>query len=71
MVSRRNYFCFELNYGRRYHQFLYLQTNSNYEIKTSSIARGIAVGDELEFADEVTLGRSILNRQPFEESLKS
>ncbi|SHG11982.1 DNA replication and repair protein RecR [Arenibacter palladensis] len=39
-------------------------------IKTSTIARGIAVGDELEYADEVTLGRSILNRIPFENSLK-
>lgn len=34
-------------------------------IKTSTIARGIAVGDELEYADEVTLGRSIVNRIPF------
>ena len=41
------------------------------EIRTSTIARGIAVGDELEYADEVTLGRSILNRVPFEGSLKS
>lgn len=49
--------------------YIYKQIQ-NHEIKTSSIARGIAVGDELEFADEVTLGRSILNRQPFEESLK-
>ena len=40
-------------------------------IITSAIARGIAVGDELEFADEVTLGRSILYRVPFENSLKS
>ncbi len=40
-------------------------------IKTSTIARGIAVGDELEYADEVTLGRSILNRIPFEGSLRS
>ncbi|SNR52881.1 DNA replication and repair protein RecR [Lutibacter agarilyticus] len=40
-----------------------------YQIKTSTIARGIAVGDELEYADEVTLGRSILNRIPFENSL--
>ncbi|NMH24493.1 recombination mediator RecR [Flavobacterium solisilvae] len=39
------------------------------EIKTSTIARGIAVGDELEYADEVTLGRSILHRVPFEISL--
>jgi recombination protein RecR len=40
-------------------------------IVTSSIARGISVGDELEYADEVTLGRSILNRIPFENSLKN
>ncbi|WP_298480920.1 recombination mediator RecR [uncultured Maribacter sp.] len=40
-------------------------------ISTSTIARGIAVGDELEYADEVTLGRSIINRIPFEGSLKS
>lgn len=40
-------------------------------ISTSTIARGIAVGDELEYADEVTLGRSILNRIPFEGSLKA
>ncbi|WP_372802351.1 recombination mediator RecR, partial [Lutibacter sp.] len=38
-------------------------------VKTSTIARGIAVGDELEYADEVTLGRSIVNRIPFENSL--
>ena len=41
------------------------------EIKTSTIARGISVGDELEYADEITLGRSITNRIPFESSLKS
>ena len=41
------------------------------DIKTSTIARGIAVGDELEYADEVTLGRSITNRIPFENSLKN
>ncbi|MBZ9632650.1 recombination mediator RecR [Salegentibacter sp. LM13S] len=40
-------------------------------IKTSTIARGISVGDELEYADEVTLGRSITNRVPFESSTKS
>lgn len=39
-------------------------------VLTSTIARGVAVGDELEYADEVTLGRSILNRIPFENSLK-
>ena len=40
-----------------------------YEIKMSVIARGISVGDELEYADEVTLGRSIVNRTPYENSL--
>lgn len=39
-------------------------------VSVSMIARGIAVGNELEYTDEVTLGRSILNRTPFEE-LKS
>ena len=33
-----------------------------YKVKTSVIARGISVGDEIEYTDEVTLGRSILNR---------
>lgn len=42
-----------------------------YHITTTTIARGISVGDELEYADEVTLGRSILNRIPFETSLKN
>ena len=38
---------------------------ASYPVKVSVIARGISVGDELEYADEVTLGRSILNRTPF------
>ena len=42
-----------------------------FEITTSTIARGISVGDELEYADEITLGRSIVNRIPFEQSIKS
>lgn len=36
-----------------------------FPVTMSVIARGISVGDELEYADEVTLGRSILNRTPF------
>ena len=36
------------------------------DVKLSIIARGISVGDELEYTDEVTLGRSIINRTPFE-----
>ena len=41
-----------------------------YSIKLSAIARGIAVGDELEYTDEITLGRSITNRVPFDSLLK-
>lgn len=37
-----------------------------HNIPVSTIARGIAVGDELEYADEITLGRSIVNRVPYE-----
>ena len=37
-----------------------------YDVKVSIIARGIAVGNEIEYTDEVTLGRSITNRTPFE-----
>ena len=39
-------------------------------VKITTIARGIAIGDELEYADEVTLGRSILNRVEFTNSFK-
>jgi recombination protein RecR len=49
--------------------YIFRQINE-YGVKTSTIARGIAVGDELEYADEVTLGRSLLNRIPFEGSIK-
>ena len=41
-----------------------------YGVKVSIIARGVSIGDEIEYADEVTLGRSILNRTPFDESYK-
>lgn len=40
-----------------------------YDVKTSTIARGIPVGDELEYTDEVTLGRSIQKRVPYENSI--
>ena len=49
--------------------YIYKQIQ-DYDVITSTIARGISVGDELEYADEITLGRSILNRIPFESSLK-
>lgn len=41
-----------------------------YNVDVSIIARGVSIGDEIEYADEVTLGRSILNRTPFNESYK-
>ena len=41
-----------------------------FDVKIATIARGIAVGDELEYADEVTLGRSILHRVPFEKAFQ-
>jgi recombination protein RecR len=40
-----------------------------FDLTLSAIARGIAVGDELEYTDEVTLGRSIVNRIPYNNSL--
>lgn len=39
---------------------------AKFGVKLSVIARGISVGDELEYTDEVTLGRSIVNRVPFD-----
>lgn len=41
---------------------------AQFDVRLSIIARGISVGDELEYTDEVTLGRSILNRVPFEKN---
>jgi len=40
------------------------------EIKISTIARGISIGDEIEYADQATLGRSLIQRVPYEEALK-
>lgn len=39
---------------------------AHYDVQLSIIARGVSVGNELEYTDEVTLGRSILNRTPFD-----
>lgn len=41
------------------------------KIRITTIARGIAIGDDLEYADEITLGRSIVNRTDFESTLKN
>lgn len=50
--------------------YIYKQIQ-DYGINVSTIARGIAIGDELEYTDEVTLGRSLLHRIPFEVSIKN
>ncbi len=48
----------------------YIFKKINYlDVKVTTIARGIAIGDELEYADEVTLGRSIINRTLYENSM--
>lgn len=44
--------------------YLYKRLNG-YNVPLSILARGVAVGDELEYTDEITLGRSIMNRTPF------
>ncbi|HKJ40962.1 MAG TPA: recombination mediator RecR [Sunxiuqinia sp.] len=41
----------------------------DFDVKISTLARGVSIGDELEYADEITLGRSIKNRLDFESTL--
>jgi recombination protein RecR len=50
--------------------FFIFRKLASFNIKITTIARGIAIGDELEYADEITLGRSILNRVDFSSSYK-
>ncbi|MFV0590588.1 MAG: recombination mediator RecR [Draconibacterium sp.] len=38
----------------------------DYEVRISTLARGVSIGDELEYTDEITLGRSLVNRVPYE-----
>lgn len=49
--------------------FFLFKKLSKYPVKITTIARGISIGDELEYADEVTLGRSLINRLPFDKTL--
>jgi recombination protein RecR len=48
--------------------YLYRKFQS-YPVVITTLARGVSIGDELEYTDEITLGRSIINRQPFESTL--
>ncbi len=50
--------------------YLFKKLNK-YPVEITTIARGVSIGDELEYIDEVTLGRSIVNRTHFEETLAS
>jgi recombination protein RecR len=50
--------------------FFLFRKLSGFDVKITAIARGVAVGGELEYTDEVTLGRSIQLRTPYEVSLK-
>jgi recombination protein RecR len=47
--------------------YLYKRLNK-YNVKLTTLARGVAVGDELEYTDEITLGRAINNRNPYQQS---
>jgi recombination protein RecR len=49
--------------------FFIFKKLKNTNLKISTLARGVSIGDELEYTDEVTLGRSIVNRMNFEESI--
>jgi recombination protein RecR len=46
--------------------YLYKRLNK-YEIRITTLARGVAIGDELEYTDEITLGRAINNRNPYQQ----
>ena len=50
--------------------FFLFKKLSGFDVKITTIARGVAVGDELQYADEVTLGRSIRNRVDFTDSFR-
>jgi recombination protein RecR len=41
----------------------------DFEVKLSTLARGVSIGDELEYTDEITLGRSLVNRVPYSNSI--
>ncbi len=49
--------------------FFIFKKLKGFPIKISTLARGVSIGDELEYADEITLGRSIRNRLDFESSI--
>ncbi|MCZ4409578.1 recombination mediator RecR [Cryomorphaceae bacterium 1068] len=50
--------------------YVYKKLEKNDHLVTSTLSRGVPVGDELQYTDEVTLGRSIVQRTPYDKSLQ-
>ena len=50
--------------------FIYRKLSA-YDVRVTVIARGVSIGDEIEYADEITLGRSIVNRVNFGDGMKN
>jgi recombination protein RecR len=50
--------------------YIYRRLAPFADLRVTTLARGVSVGDEIEYADEITLGRSIQNRTPFADSLR-
>ncbi len=50
--------------------FIYRKLSA-YDVRVTVIARGVSIGDEIEYADEITLGRSIVNRVSFGDGMKN
>jgi recombination protein RecR len=51
--------------------YIYRRLGQFPDLKVTTLARGVSVGDEIEYADEITLGRSIQNRTPFADSFRN
>jgi recombination protein RecR len=50
--------------------FLYKKLDSYKDLKITTLSRGVPIGDELQYADELTLGRSIVQRLPYDKALR-
>ena len=50
--------------------YLYRRLAPYADVRTTQLARGVSVGNEIEYTDEITLGRSLLNRTLFSDSIR-
>ena len=48
--------------------YIYRRLSQCGDVRVTQLARGVSVGNEIEYTDEITLGRSLLNRTPFSDS---